>query len=271
MRISLISVIVFLSFTLTATAQKKTDWELMGLKGKVKSIRDTEYNMGETEGENKTRHYQFLFNNKGYKTQESMREADQTQFTTTFKYDKSNNLIDESSRLVRSTSSRKYKYDTKNNTVTVNYYVANGVQITKTVQKYDANGNMTERHVENLQDKGQNKVIESYWYAYDGNNRLIEEKQQMGSSIKKIEFKYDENGNRTEQNDFDTEGLPTYWYKYKYDDKGNLVEEVSAFRGYEKDTTTYMYMYDDKGNWTEKREQIGGITQHLTIREISYY
>jgi hypothetical protein len=252
-------------------AQKKTDWEKLNLRGKVKSTNATEYNMNETEGEDRTVRHQFVFNNKGYKTQEVLREGFDTKCNSTFKYNADNELSEEISKLVHSTSSRKYKYDKKNNTAIENYYVANGVLITKTTLKYDDRGNLLERHIENEKNKEKNKLVENYWFKYDENNNLIEQKQLIGAVSKTVTFKYDENNRVIEQNDYDANGLPTYWYTYKYDEKDNVIEEISAYRGYEKTIINYVYVYDSQGNWIERREQLGTVTQILSRREIQYF
>ena len=270
MRTSFISAILLLAFSLTGMAQENTDWVKLNLKAAVKSIKATEYDMSETSGEDKTIRHEYVFNKNGYKTQELMREGFNTKINSTYKYSASNELTEETSKLVKSTSKRKYTYDKKNNSSVVNYYVANNVLITKTNQKHDANGNVTERLIHNIRD-GKSSLVESYWYKYDDNNNLIEEIQRLDTTNIKIEYKYNDKGQLEGRTDYDAKGLPTYWYTYKYDDLGNVIEEVSAYRGYDKTIFQYVYVYDEKNNWIERREQVEGKTRILSRRVISYF
>ena len=273
MRVSLISAMLMVSFVFSGIAQYKTDWEKLNLKGKVKNITTTEYAMDETEGENNTRIYQYSFNNKGYLTLESLREAMDTKYTNTYKYNAKNELTEETSQLQKSTSRRKYQYDTKNNTATINYYVANNNLITKTIQKYDGSGKMTERTVENLMGGNKkNKIVESYSFIYDNENRLKEEKRRIDTTNTTVSYKYDDNGRLIEKTEHDIGGITTYWSTYQYNEQGDVTEEVSAFRNYEKTVRKYTYVYGADGNWTERREQDeSGNTITLSLRELSYY
>ena len=269
MKISLISTILIFGCIITSTAQQKTDWEILGLKGKIKTLNSTEYPMKEREGENLTRLYKYTFNNKGFKTEETMRDGTERQYTATYKYNAKNQLTEVAIRYTKSTSTRKYKYDSKN--ITINFHAPGGSIVSTEKQKLDANGNMIERTIENKKDKGKNEVVESYWFKYDDNNKLIEEKRLIGDVETKIESKYDEKGLKTEQTEYDAKGVPTHWYTYKYTENEDLSEQVVAYKMMDKTIYNYTFNYDNKGNWTEKREQINGITETLTLREVQYF
>ena len=61
----------------------------------------------------------------------------------------------------------------------------------------------------------------------------------------RIHFKFDENGNKIEENNFNSKGKLHDKRIYKYNEKGNLFESSSLFN--ENETTKQIYHYNTKG------------------------
>jgi len=65
----------------------------------------------------------------------------------------------------------------------------------------------------------------------------------------RIDFKFDENGNKIEENNFNSKGQLHYKLIYKYNEKGNLFESSSFPNKYGKSKQTYHY--NTKGKLTK--------------------
>jgi len=65
----------------------------------------------------------------------------------------------------------------------------------------------------------------------------------------RIHFKFDENGNKIEENNFNSKGKLHNKRIYKYNEKGNLFESSSLFN--ENETTKQIYHYNTKGKLTK--------------------
>lgn len=272
MRISFTLAIILMSFAVVGTAQRKTDWEDMNLKGKVKHIIVREYDMSDESETDKTPRFQYFFNNKGFKTEEIEKEGFERKSNASFKRNANGELVEEKTRFVKGTSNHKFKYNEKTRTLTVEHFVANNVLIARDTRKYDEKGNMVERFVVNVVNKKETVAAESYWRTYDDNGRLIEEKQRIGVTEQRIVFTYDDNGNLIEQIAYRPEDNAIISRTtFKHDDRGSVIELTLHYKDNPPKTTTYYYSYDDKGNWVEQREQEGGITKILTLREIEYF
>jgi len=126
--------------------------------------------------------------------------------------------------------------------------------LSKTVFKYDANGNMTE--LSNLKSDG--KVNSTIRYTYDASGILIKEETKSGNGnvVLVSSIKTDAKGNKIEQQDVRPTGDAVFNFKYyyKYDKKGQLTERI-GYRGSGSILFKYIFNYDDAGNrieWIQK-------------------
>ena len=67
-------------------------------------------------------------------------------------------------------------------------------------------------------------------------------------------------------------GTLTYKYTYKYDEKGNKIEENQYnANGTLNYKTTFKYEFDASGNWIKQTESKDGKPSKIKEREIEYY
>ena len=259
-------------------SHKITHREEFGLKGNVKSIKETSYLEVEKFGgivKEKDRKdpylekdFYFIFNKNGNKTQE-------------YKYNSDGSLYSEF----------KYKYNSKRNVklcrgttsllsflAPTDYYY---------FFEYDDNENLI---LESHFQSSDLNLIYSYAYIYDENNNQIEVNHYKSdeSLVSKSEYKYDDEGHKIEKNHFESNGILESYTKYKYDDKGNLIEwhkyepdgSIVFQRTFEYDDygniikaggSTYTYEYDQEGNWIVKIEFSDNVKGHVVEREIEYF
>jgi len=96
-------------------------------------------------------------------------------------------------------------------------------------------------------------VDKKYVYTYDNDGYRRTEQQQLSSDgklIRKITYKYDEQGNLIEDNSFSPEGKPEKKITYKYDNNGNVIED-NSFDAEGKLMKRFTYTYDGSSNKIE--------------------
>ena len=216
--------------------EKKTGWEVAGLKGKVKEVR--------------------IF------------DAPKKQAYSILKFDIKGNLIEdfflEANRYI-------YSYDDNGNNIKKYCYNSNGELSWTDSLKYDNNGYLLE--VWRIDNQRKSSLLTSYKYDNCGN---ITEEIHFASDTCKLIFDYDEKGNNIKICKFNSDNIMEFKTTYMYDNKGNEIEECeydSEGRLYLKMTTKYdengnetekccygpdgllntkeIYIYDDKGNMVE--------------------
>jgi hypothetical protein len=122
----------------------------------------------------------------------------------------------------------------------------------KIIYKYDGNGNETEA-ASYLRKGNMDYKITS---KYDDKNRLTESLLYNSEVVPEVPdtrsvFKYDENGNQTEMDDYNPNGTLIKKHVFRYDEKGNQVEFIS----YNQDNTVEykaVNKFDLSGNRTEE-------------------
>jgi hypothetical protein len=139
------------------------------------------------------------------------------------------------------------KYDNNGNNIESERYNATGTLEIKSIYKYDDKGNMVERA-----DYKADGVLDgkSIWKYDNMGNRIEEEYYGAdGSSILKFIWKYDDKGNKIEEALYNNKGSLTSKSNSKYDDRGNQIESELHMNGdlYNKS----IYKYDDKMNLIE--------------------
>jgi uncharacterized protein RhaS with RHS repeats len=229
----------FIFFNLNP-ADKKTDWEKAGLKGKVKSSSEKVYAIKKNKRRELIRSHSYEFNEKGYIL--SNRDGDTL---TDYHYDEKGSLTEE----VSDSFLTRYQYD------------KNGIKVEEI--KYGEN----------------ESVIKEISYRYDNHGYLIEQITKTGSDKEVLTNQYNSNGNLVEQViifNHDTPGKNTYTYDdkgkmiklkmfngtytdYQYDINGNLIQEIT----FNRDGSVVMngnrqlkitYQYNNNGKLIKKSD-----------------
>ncbi|MGD0710072.1 MAG: hypothetical protein ABR968_02745 [Bacteroidales bacterium] len=278
MKKTLIIIIIFASihsFSQDVKAIKKTDLEKMNLKGNIKTIYDTLYNVVDKFGELKKEvdtDSTLIFNDKGNLVEVSLYNHNGSLIHTyTYKYDENGNKIEkeykENTKLdpvaVEKAYKYTWKYDSKGNVIEENKY-SNYLDklLNKWISKYDDNGNIIEYNTYNSDGSPESKYI----YMYDDKGKIIKEENNYNTynvynygqiiNLYKITWKYDSSGNKTKEKNILYNKNENANYNeakviWKYDNKGKLIEE-NQYSAYGNLVYKYTYKYDDKGNMIEK-------------------
>lgn len=102
-------------------------------------------------------------------------------------------------------------------------------------------------------------------------NKTIIRKSSDGKEINKTFEKYDAQGNLIENKITNTDGNAVYWTKSKFDENNQEIERKNLAGGYSEGIFAYKYSeIDEKGNWTNKIEYKDGEVESITVREIKY-
>lgn len=122
----------------------------------------------------------------------------------------------------------------------------------------DISGNIEGKSTYKYDDKG-NKIEEN-WYNPDC------------SFNDKSTYKYDDKGNEIEWNSYNADGSLDNKYTYQYDDMGNQIE----WNRYKADGIlyskgTYEYEFDNIVNWIKKAEFNNDMPYEITERELTYF
>jgi hypothetical protein len=285
-----------------AQSAKKTDVEEGGLKGKVKSVKETYYEAINKFGEvikGKERYPPTLtrYDVKGNKTEWNGYNSDGSfSYKYTYKYDAKGNTIEKIEYNSAGSLKSTWEYDNKGNNIEYNEYSSGGSLGKKVIYKYDDKGNRIEQNEYN----SDGSLREKSTFKYDAKENRIErnEYNSRGSLRYKSTYKYDNKGNEIEWNEYNSAGGFDYKYTYKYDAKGNNIEYKTyilvAGALYEIFSTTlfkydandnviekiagdsvhnYNYRYDRKGNWTVKIyfSTAAHLPVHINERAIEYY
>ena len=100
------------------------------------------------------------------------------------------------------------------------------------------------------------EVEKGDYYKYGNNQSLV----------------FDEAGNQTENNTYNSDGSLDIKTTYKYDEKGNKIERNTYNSdGSIKSKLTYEYDYNTKGDWVQKIKSKNDIAKTITKREIEYF
>lgn len=260
----------------------RTDLEVKGLKGSVKSVMETKYAVQENDSDvdsvvvKDTIIYQKLtfYNDHGYETE--------TRY-----------LIGGSE-----VSKTKYLFGPKGMQIRQEKYNQDGKLFLRILYKYDSKGyrvqgsyewltldyykEMNERKEFGIEDIDENLITR---VIYSNNHRgLCEEERYIkadGCISYRNTFRYDYLDNKVEKTYYKESGRVSWRSKYKYDRYGNLAQ-LRLF----KDNriaieSNYSYDFDEQGNWVtryEDRMLVENImTSHLnggntlTERKIEYY
>lgn len=112
-------------------------------------------------------------------------------------------------------------------------------------------------------------------YKYDNNGNRIETTQVFSNGSPATKQVYSYSSNQREEQIYSADGALTYKFAHKLDDKGNEVETVTTRYEDSRDpfqaTTTYKYLeFDSQGNWTRRMESRGN-DSWIMHRTITYH
>ena len=270
-----IEIFTFLALLMAnlATAQYKTTCEEMQLKGKVKSISETQYKLNEVNpGLNEIVLTDFSFNKNCRKTKEISNEVGgDVKYRHEVSYNKAGNISSEirQNSDVEADFIHKYTYNAANR-LSKKELFSRGKVIATNNYIFDSKGNVAVMEIKKklgLLDINNEK----FEYKYDEKNRLIEEIHHDGEEYSKTAYVYDEKNRLVRKVEYNHRGGIDYEFDYEYDDFDNPSVEKAKYRGNELTYFSYVYEYDSQGNWINKRSLSNEKTYSLQIRIISYY
>lgn len=242
---------------------ERTDIEKEGLKGKVKSVNQTEYNgqkpsgvlvKREVLGYNDTKYdeYGYAVENRARRYDEEMNYEIATTYVN--KYNTDGKRVewcaynDKDTLLVQ----HIYKYNSKGDIIEHAVYKPKGRLNLKYKFEYDSKRNIVNSYTYNSYET----ITNHYTFDYDKNGNMVESNGYYDAESRSstLIYKYDEKGNIVEQIFFNSivheEATQTRW-KNIYDEKGNLTEAylLSPMDSFEK---KYLYKHNAKGDITEE-------------------
>lgn len=224
-----------------------------GLKGKVKTIEETRYDVVEKFGELQKGSIRikatYEYDENGNLNEQISSISNRAYGTTyTNKYNEKGNLIGKnivSDALGRSGCKFTYKYDENGNRIEEVFYDSTGRLYYETTSKFDEKGNQIEYVFFNPRENWKNKET----------------------------YEYDKKGNQIGGNYYDSSGRLTNKITYKYDEKGNQIEfRYCNSDGKLKNKYTYKYNdFDKEGNWRKKVEFTNNKPTLIIEKKIEYY
>lgn len=246
---------LFIAFVMASVAfgqNPKMNREKDNLKGNVKSVKSTSFRIEKQNGKNQKVgqlsgfNTLEVFDNQGYKLHGiRLSNEGKSQESWAYTYDSKKNLLEVTI------------YDPNKQIREVLKYSYNPQTLTGEVMGYDANGKFSGKQVATYDKKG-NKISEI----------SLDEKENF---LLKMESTYDAKSNLLEKSFEDKESKKVR-LKYVYDKHNNVVEENYYGEGNQLyGQKIFSYKYDSKGNWIERTEQIYGVENVLTQREIIYF
>ena len=255
------------------TEEQTKGWKEMNLKGKVKSIKASEFRgkhiSDKVQKIKRTDSTVYIFNAVGNKIQENRYLSDgKVRSKVSYKYDIKGNQI-EINRYVGLLGKFILKYDNKGNEIEVDDYGSeDGKLVGKFTSKYDEKGNKIERN--------------KYYYTEDNNVHEFRETNKYDDKGNKIEtnmvdmdrkgrfykitYKYDDKNNKIEENTSDSKST------FKYDDRNNVIE-ANTYKPDGSPITTVIikYEYDRNLNWTKAIYINSNTESGIAERIIEYY
>jgi hypothetical protein len=212
MKYLIFTTLAFVLILLGCTKEVKNDLILLGIKGKVKSIRQKDGVAVEKFGEI------VIDTNNGYPHDTYLLFSKDGKKIEEIAYDIKGNIV----------GRKTYDYDNKRNVIKENSFYNDGSSEIEEPFTYDEIGNLIE-------------IKGVFTYKYDTNRNCIESKEYDDGEVdEKITFKYDEKGRITDEDHYNYSGLGLDYYKYKYkytnedksieknmyDSEGKLIDKI---------------------------------------------
>lgn len=246
------------------------DLSMLDLKGEVKCLTETTYNVVDKIGEIQSQDVQSkittLFNEKGNKIERKYYWAyNNKEYKYTYEYDDKGYLIEEIyyqifKSFTRFISKSIYKYDKKGNMIEFRKHQSGGW--TDKVYTGDLYGEINIYHYNKkgkiILEESVDWNIEIGFIGYYTEKRGVERIKNTNEIykfylFKKYSYQYDDKGNKKEVFEYNTGGFLIGKQIFKYDDKGNMIEhETYIVKGSPMRLNgKSIFKYDEKGNVIE--------------------
>jgi len=271
-----IIVVNILMLTIQAFAQYAPDFVDDKIIGKVKSIKETGYELNDRFGKMVKGKFQGYtiknYNDRGDLTEQNKYGADnklQYKIKCTYKYDTQGNKIEHDfySKDGKLSTIYKLKFNDKKQNIESSSYSADGRFCAKIINKFDNRGNV----VEECSYSSNGKIIQKNIYRFDEHNNLKEVNNfdMNGQLTSRDTYTYDNHNNKTNHTSKLTDGNvnSSNNFSYKYDSFGRKIEErCKEFNSINK------YEYDKKNNWVklEHYDYENGYPIYVEERKIEY-
>lgn len=224
---------------------KKTDWEVDGLKGKVQEVDDpssSSYALYDIKGNRIKKNGNgvqttYLYDEEGncIGSTNTISECEERGYfyvptKRVFKLDERGNKIKElrynGNGILLEWS--EYIYDDITNEMKELSYRSGGNLESTCLLKYDTNGNMVESLGITYFNNGDTLIRKNSWNyvrTYNEKGYITHEKEKWGNKWdKSVEYIYDEKGNLVEKNERENDCYKKF--VYKHDSIGNIIEET---------------------------------------------
>ncbi|GJH39611.1 hypothetical protein RCZ04_01610 [Capnocytophaga sp. HP1101] len=277
------SILLIATTTLTAQHKTPTDWELAGLKGKVKTQRNIPYEVipqgksfvkGNIDRDLDTvakianlDNLQKDFNSKGYLHQ--MRFF----FNNGDLYSRMEYFYNPQGQLFETrynSDKTLYAYNPQGYLIKDATYSPGGFLKTHYNYQVDANGKVTKEETFHA-----NQLESSAVYTYDKQGNAVETRyyDADGNLFQRVESKYNKQNLVVSSRVFDKEGKLVSTATKKYNAQGDCIklQAETKLPKKQKNVATYTYVYDPQGNWTSKTTFINGEARQIVERTFTYY
>ena len=280
----LITSILFIATTiLTAQHKSPTDWELSGLKGKVKSQRSIPYEVV-TQGKTFVKgaidrdldtvvkignldNLQKDFNPNGYLTQ--MRfffKNGELYSRMEYYYNPQGQLFE-----TRYNSDKTlYVYNPEGYLIKDATYSPGGFLKTHYNYQVDTNGKVLKEETYHA-----NQLESTIAYTYDKQGDPVEMRyyDAQGNLLQRVESKFNKQHLAERNRTYDKDNKLVNITNKKYNSQGDCIklQAENKLPQKQKNVATYEYKYDNQGNWIAKTTFINGEPRQIIERTLSYY
>ena len=253
-------ILVMIATVSCANDQGKDVLYDFNLKGKVKSIRQSNFAALEKDGEIITGTKIDNMNFTAYTHVEVAQFNEDGNMYETNGYGSEGNLI----------YKMTVNHGENGNLIGDYSYDLNNELINKCDYNYHENGYMSEANC-----IGENGVRYTLKFKFDefGNMYELNEYGSGGELVYNYTYKYDKDRNMIEGIWYKPEDSLRIKWTYKYDKYGNWIEKntYNSNAGNVEDKLTYTYEYDPNNNWTKEITFKDGRAGKIAVREIEYY
>ncbi len=269
-------VLLSLLITFSLSAQAQTDWKKDQLKGKVKSLTHLENYRYKKEG--KFTEWGILYNKK-YEFDNTGRYTGYTELTPagalSYKIKYAYNAKEKKATV-------SYFDKDEKPTIKKIWSYTNSGQLAQ-IQEYTKENKPDWRYVYTYNTNGNRVLMESYKpdstlysktsYSFDAKgNETGYLLQTPGYANSGRSYVYDDKGNKTGETWLNGKNETDFRFVYKYDANGNMTEQQKYRQDKLSDTTTWKYEYDSKGNWIKRTQYTSdGVEFDIAERKIEYY
>jgi hypothetical protein len=262
--------ITFCCFFFASLAQFDNKLSDLGLKGKVRSVIEKEYQIANHDYNSKKEERQtvFTFDKNGSKTEEKYTgPSGEMLYHAVFTYSPSGELVEENTNNYEYNKKFVKKFVSASNGIVVNIEYES--ETPRVHEKYTLD---SKNKVIQKVDYDHGELFRTFNYAYNSSGQLQSETQQMQGSSINFKYSYNTKGLLDKKTEVSTSGKVLHTQSYIYDKNGNVLTEVTSYADDpQKLTLSYRYVIDATGNWTEKQEFMDGNLFSVTTREISYF